>query len=90
MLSILKLEAVYAPMPQRSQVRILQSSTRYKIEKGIKMSLHPTPQYWQPVTEEEIEKEFNFIKLRTSLERLTREQLIEQFIELVLLNGSKK
>ena len=39
---------------------------------------------------EEIEKELNLIKLRTSLERLSKEQLIEQFIELVLLNGSKK
>ncbi len=54
------------------------------------MSLHPTPQYWQPVPQEEIEKELNLIKLRTSLERLSKEQLIEQFIELVLLNGSKK
>ena len=54
------------------------------------MSLHPTPQKWEPIPEEEIEKEFNLIKLRTSLERLTKDQLIEQFIELVLLNGSKK
>lgn len=54
------------------------------------MSIDTTPRYWQPIPEEEIEKEFNLIQLRTSLEQLTKEQLIEQFIELVLLNGNRK
>ena len=52
--------------------------------------MHPTLRKWQPIPEEEIEKEFNLIKLKTSLDRLTKEQLIEQFIELVLLNGNRK
>lgn len=47
------------------------------------MRLHPTPQKWQPIPDDEIQLEVTLMQLRKSLERLTKEQVIEQFIELV-------
>jgi hypothetical protein len=47
------------------------------------MSLHPTPQKWQQIPDEEIQLEVTLMQLRKSLEQLTKEEVIEQFMRLV-------
>ena len=40
-------------------------------------------QKWQPIPDDEIQLEVTLMQLRNSLEQLTKEEIIEQFMQLV-------